>query len=110
MSVRTWVPCLDAISTRCSWEFEFLVPLDCIVVASGELTDQVVSPSETTKSCHFKSLVPTSAHAIGFAAGPFEVLGCFMWKLYLPLIAFLKLLLSIYLSFFSSLSLFFDCL
>lgn len=58
-SARCWVPCLDNIWEKCTWEFEFVVPryleerdvtgdddnindtTPTIVVCSGELGEQV---------------------------------------------------------------------
>ena len=58
-SARCWVPCLDNIWEKCTWEFEFVVPRyleerdvtgdddnindtnPTIVVCSGELVEQV---------------------------------------------------------------------
>lgn len=73
MSVRTWVPCIDSVTARCTWDLEFQVPLDCTIVASGDLINQVAN-SSNGKTCHFKMPTAVSASCLGLAAGPFEIL------------------------------------
>ncbi|KAG1173845.1 hypothetical protein G6F70_005514 [Rhizopus microsporus] len=94
-STRSWLPCVDRISERCTWDMEFIVPRkesgntipeydgegafdeeDCMmVVCSGDLIEQVIHPTDTTKKIvHYSLSVPTPAPFIGFAVGPFEMI------------------------------------
>lgn len=61
---RLWLPCIDDISERCTWEMEFIVPKQLLhgktkkiessigsedyesmmVICSGELVEQVSAP------------------------------------------------------------------
>lgn len=65
---------MNSLSARCTWDFDLTVPVNTIVVASGELVEQVLSPSQTTKLCSFRMDVPVSSACVGLAAGPFEVI------------------------------------
>lgn len=64
-AARCWVPCIDSLWERCTWDFEFVVPrsledsptaLDedaqsehpTLVICSGELVEQVLSPITLT--------------------------------------------------------------
>lgn len=88
-SARCWVPCVDSLWERCTWEFEFVIPrsLDadgdsptgpnypCVVVCSGEFLQQIVHPVEPDKVIFlFEQLVLTSVQNVAFAAGPFHVM------------------------------------
>ncbi|KAI0308085.1 hypothetical protein B0F90DRAFT_1680044 [Multifurca ochricompacta] len=91
-AARCWVPCIDSIWERCTWDFEFVVPrcledspatLDedtqsehpTLVICSGELVEQVAHPYNSNKTIFtFSQATPTSVQHIGFAAGPFHVL------------------------------------
>ncbi|KAG6813996.1 hypothetical protein H0H92_004489 [Tricholoma furcatifolium] len=75
-SARCWVPCVDNMWEKCTWEFEFVVPryleerepdqdddeqgdaIPTLVVCSGDLVEQTVL---------------TSVQHIAFAAGPFHL-------------------------------------
>ncbi|KAM6498612.1 hypothetical protein JOM56_006560 [Amanita muscaria] len=91
-SARCWVPCVDNIWERCTWEFEFVVPRyleervptedddeindlsPTIVVCSGELVEQVAHPNNSNKTIFlFSQSIPTSVQHIAFAAGPFHL-------------------------------------
>ncbi|KAF8963874.1 hypothetical protein BDZ97DRAFT_1701052 [Flammula alnicola] len=92
-SARCWVPCLDNLWEKCTWEFEFIVPRyleerdihgddeelsdtsPTIVVCSGELVEQVAHPYNSNKTIFlFSQAVLTSVQHIAFAAGPFHLL------------------------------------
>ncbi|KAH9486347.1 Transcription initiation factor TFIID subunit 2 [Psilocybe cubensis] len=92
-SARCWVPCLDNLWEKCTWEFEFVVPRyleerdlqndddelseasPTIVVCSGELVEQVAHPYNSNKTIFlFSQAVLTSVQHIAFAAGPFHLL------------------------------------
>ncbi|TFK17374.1 TATA-binding protein associated factor Taf2 [Coprinopsis marcescibilis] len=91
-SARCWVPCIDNLWEKCTWEFEFVVPRyleepalnddddevsDCIptiVVCSGELVEQVSHPYNSNKTIFiFSQAILTSVQHIAFAAGPFHL-------------------------------------
>ncbi|KAF8910047.1 TATA-binding protein associated factor Taf2 [Gymnopilus junonius] len=91
-SARCWVPCIDNLWEKCTWEFEFVVPRyleervdndddepsdasPTIVVCSGDLVEQVAHPYNSNKTIFlFSQAVLTSAQHIAFAAGPFHLL------------------------------------
>ncbi|KAF9486524.1 TATA-binding protein associated factor Taf2 [Pholiota conissans] len=92
-SARCWVPCLDNLWEKCTWEFEFVVSRyleersvhkdddelndasPTIVVCSGELVEQVAHPYNSNKTIFlFSQAVLTSVQHIAFAAGPFHLL------------------------------------
>ncbi|KAJ6623113.1 hypothetical protein B0H10DRAFT_2011228 [Mycena sp. CBHHK59/15] len=89
-SARCWVPCIDNLWEKCTWEFEFVVPryleeisvqddepIDAsptLVVCSGELVEQVAHPYNSNKTIFlFSQAVLTSVQHIAFAAGPFHM-------------------------------------
>lgn len=92
-AARCWVPCIDNLWEKCTWEFEFVVPkyleqrdeiLDdeeiqegehpTVVICSGELVEQVAHPYSSNKTIFlFAQSTLTSAQHIAFAAGPFHV-------------------------------------
>ncbi|KAJ7611016.1 hypothetical protein FB45DRAFT_329816 [Roridomyces roridus] len=89
-AARCWVPCIDNLWEKCTWEFEFVVPryleeipLDedqpidaspTLVVCSGELVEQVAHPHSSHKTIFlFSQAVLTSVQHIAFAAGPFHM-------------------------------------
>ncbi|KAJ7597342.1 hypothetical protein C8J56DRAFT_316264 [Mycena floridula] len=90
-AARCWVPCIDNLWERCTWEFEFVVlryleevdelqeetPSDLsptLVVCSGDLVEQVAHPYSSHKTIFlFSQTVPTSVQHIAFAAGPFHL-------------------------------------
>ncbi|KAF7727505.1 hypothetical protein EC973_007483 [Apophysomyces ossiformis] len=93
-ATRLWLPCIDRISERCTWDMEFIVPrkmgatmveydaegpLDdedaTVVVCSGEVMEQILHPTDASKKIvHYSLSVPTSAPFIAFAIGPFEMI------------------------------------
>lgn len=98
-AARSWVPCVDSLHERCTWEFEFVVPraltlgaqdevdaaggtgatekreFPVLVVGSGELLEQAIHPHTSRKSVwHFSQSVATSVQHIAWAVGPFEML------------------------------------
>ncbi|KAI8096760.1 uncharacterized protein BX664DRAFT_65711 [Halteromyces radiatus] len=92
-ATRAWLPCIDRIAERCTWDMEFVVPrrmggnimdMDTdttydedatVVVCSGEVVEQVIHPKDPSKKIvHYNLSVPTAAPFIGFAIGPFEMI------------------------------------
>ncbi|TIB11129.1 hypothetical protein E3P92_02992 [Wallemia ichthyophaga] len=90
-AARCWVPCIDSLWERCTWELEYITPRflsavgedgvegeqdePVVVVSSGDLVEQVAHPSISSKTIfHFAQSLPTSVQHIAFAAGPFNVL------------------------------------
>lgn len=88
-AARCWVPCVDNLWERCTWEFEFVVPrsLDAdgdslnspnynvVVVCSGEFQQQIVHPTDPDKVIFlFEQQALTSVQHIAWAAGPFYVM------------------------------------
>ncbi|TIB98529.1 hypothetical protein E3Q18_02027 [Wallemia mellicola] len=90
-AARCWVPCIDSLWERCTWELEFITPRflsavgedgvegeqddPVVVVSSGDLIEQVAHPSISSKTIfHFAQSLPTSVQHIAFAAGPFTIL------------------------------------
>ncbi|THH19678.1 hypothetical protein EW146_g1531 [Bondarzewia mesenterica] len=95
-SARCWVPCIDNLWERCTWDFEFVVPRyleerdeddrangdeeapdehPTVVVCSGEFVEQVAHPYNSNKSIFlFSQSIVTSVQHIGFVAGPLHVL------------------------------------
>ncbi|KZT72927.1 hypothetical protein DAEQUDRAFT_685309 [Daedalea quercina L-15889] len=93
-AARCWVPCIDNLWEKCTWEFEFVVPRyleqredtpvddeeplegesPTVVVCSGELVEQVAHPYSSNKTIFlFTQSTLTSVQHIAFAAGPFHV-------------------------------------
>ncbi|GAB1524178.1 hypothetical protein RhiTH_007331 [Rhizoctonia solani] len=99
-AARCWVPCLDNLWERSTWELVLIAPhslerppsqpsdamqLDqptpepepepefpVVAVASAELTQVIVHPNDPSKRIHlFSQSLPTSVQHIGFAIGPF---------------------------------------
>ncbi len=105
-AARHWIPCLDNLWDRCTWEMEIIAPRflelesessdgwseddgqeggesstgqrkreegeRVVVVASGELEEQVVHPTDPTKIIFsYSQPTPTSVQHMSFAAGPF---------------------------------------
>ncbi|KAH9929687.1 uncharacterized protein B0H18DRAFT_995740 [Fomitopsis serialis] len=93
-AARCWVPCIDNVWEKCTWEFEFVVPRyleqredtpmndeeplegdsPTVVVCSGELVEQVSHPYNSNKTKFlFSQSTLTSVQHVAFAAGPFHV-------------------------------------
>lgn len=95
-AARCWVPCVDNLFEKCTWEFEFVVPKyleepettrnedgeleeakdasPTVVVCSGDLMEQVAHPFNSNRTIFlFTQTVLTSVQQIAFAAGPFHV-------------------------------------
>ncbi|CAG8525045.1 4258_t:CDS:10, partial [Acaulospora morrowiae] len=76
-AARCWVPCLDRIRDRCTWDFFITVSdvegFDKIMVAcSGNLVKLSESSTDSHKrTFHYNLPVATPAQYIGFACGPF---------------------------------------
>ncbi|KAI8323666.1 Bromodomain-containing protein [Martensiomyces pterosporus] len=83
-STRAWLPCLDDIHERSTWDLFFTVPacigslenpqslLPMTVVSAGELSSLVVHPRDPTRRI-FRYIMSTATPActLGFAIGPF---------------------------------------
>ncbi|KAF9245714.1 hypothetical protein BU15DRAFT_85416 [Melanogaster broomeanus] len=96
-AARCWVPCVDNLWEKCTWEFEFVVPryleepdltrrdddgefgepqesMPTVVICSGDLVEQVAHPNNSNKTIFlFSQTVLTSVQHVSFAAGPFHV-------------------------------------
>ncbi|KAF8079062.1 hypothetical protein FPV67DRAFT_1558205 [Lyophyllum atratum] len=91
-AARCWVPCVDNMWEKCTWEFEFVVPryleeqevdqdeeeqsdaTPTLVICSGDLVEQVAHPYNSNKTIFlFSQSVLTSVQHIAFAAGPFHL-------------------------------------
>ena len=85
-SSRCWVPCLDSLWDRCTWELEYVVPRrlsvdmgdlddetpEIYVISSGELTEHAMHPQNPEKSVfYYTQQVATSVQHVAFCAGPF---------------------------------------
>ncbi|KAI9462278.1 hypothetical protein BJY52DRAFT_1203123 [Lactarius psammicola] len=82
-AARCWVPCIDSIWERCTWDFEFVVPRsleDSPATIDGDVQSEhptlvVAHPYNSNKTIFtFSQATPTSVQHIGFAAGPFHIL------------------------------------
>ncbi|EFP77426.2 uncharacterized protein PGTG_03382 [Puccinia graminis f. sp. tritici CRL 75-36-700-3] len=84
ISARSWVPCLDSLWERSPWELEFIVPRSSItnhakpspltVVASGELIEQIIHPTDPSKTVfYYAQAIPTSVQHIAWVVGPLTV-------------------------------------
>ncbi|KAG0147815.1 hypothetical protein CROQUDRAFT_655590 [Cronartium quercuum f. sp. fusiforme G11] len=84
ISPRSWVPCVDVLWERSTWELEIVVPkhintrdfdlLPITVIGSGELIEKVIHPNQSNKIIfHYSQSIPTSVQHIGWAVGPFVV-------------------------------------
>ena len=82
------MPCVDTLHVRCPWQIEVIVPRTIelvgdneadvearrvVVVASGELVEQVAHPSDPDLVVwHFVQPALTSAQHVAWAVGPFH--------------------------------------
>ncbi|KAJ1664138.1 hypothetical protein EV178_004350 [Coemansia sp. RSA 1646] len=83
-TTRSWVPCLDSMHERSTWDLFFSVPactgsladpsslLPLVVVSAGELSSLVIHPQDPSKRI-FRYIMSTATPActLGFAIGPF---------------------------------------
>ncbi|WFD29826.1 hypothetical protein MSPP1_000839 [Malassezia sp. CBS 17886] len=82
-SARCWVPCVDTLWDRCTWELEFIVPrvlegadgdamaAEVYVVCSGELVEHAAHPQDAGKAVfYYTQPVATKVQHIAFCAGP----------------------------------------
>ncbi|KAG0100029.1 hypothetical protein BGZ93_004620 [Podila epicladia] len=96
-STRLWLPCMDRLSERCTWDIDFVVPAfspdedisedeegwspddydedeQVQVICSGDLVQQTTHHSIPSKKVfHYSIPVQTPAPSISFVAGVFEV-------------------------------------
>ncbi|KAI7963119.1 hypothetical protein MJO28_001213 [Puccinia striiformis f. sp. tritici] len=83
ISARSWVPCLDSLWERSPWELEFIVPktttssttpTPITVVASGELIEQIIHPTDPHKTVfYYAQAIPTSVQHIAWVVGALTV-------------------------------------
>ncbi|KAG0354057.1 hypothetical protein BGZ54_001872, partial [Gamsiella multidivaricata] len=97
-ATRLWLPCLDRLAERCTWDIDFIVPAyapdeefaedeegwspedydedeKVQVICSGDLIQQTTHHSIPSKNVfHYNIPVPTPAASISFVAGVFEVI------------------------------------
>lgn len=82
---RCWVPCVDNLWERNTWEFAFVVPKTIAahnssasntnedpisVVCTGDLVEKTAHPHHSSKLIYsFLQAAPTSVHHVGFVAG-----------------------------------------
>ncbi|KAJ2280523.1 hypothetical protein GGH14_002329 [Coemansia sp. RSA 370] len=75
-SARRWVPCLDDMGERSTWDLFFVVPASVggeavTAVASGELSSVVPHPHDVARRVvRYIVSTATAACTLGFAAGP----------------------------------------
>ncbi|KAJ2359009.1 hypothetical protein GGF43_000423 [Coemansia sp. RSA 2618] len=78
-SARQWVPCLDVMGERSTWDLFFVVPVssssngDAVTaIASGELSSVVAHPRNAARRVvRYIVSTATAACTLGFAVGPF---------------------------------------
>ncbi|KAJ1921362.1 hypothetical protein H4219_000679 [Mycoemilia scoparia] len=88
--VRKWLPCLDSLYVRCTWDIRYIVPASScysettvtnglhnyipnVAIASGELIAQVTHPVDPSKRLYrYMHSAPSPACSLAFAIGPFE--------------------------------------
>ncbi len=70
---RMWFPCVDTLTDTCTFEMEYTVDANYLVVSNGELQEQVYNDDETKKTFFFKLTTAAIAQSVGLAVGPFEV-------------------------------------
>lgn len=66
---RAWVPCVDAATSRHSWDLRVEAPTVCTVVASGDLVGRSKGGART-RTWHYRLAAAAPARAVVFAAGP----------------------------------------
>ncbi|KAK9454852.1 hypothetical protein V1511DRAFT_372099 [Dipodascopsis uninucleata] len=95
LCTSSWVPCVDGLWERSTWEFEFTVPKslgdivnnnqlvdrekededterELVVVCSGDLVQEATHPSDHSKKIVlFSQTTPVGPQHVGFAIGPF---------------------------------------
>ena len=70
---RLWVPCVDTLTERCTYDLEITSHGNRYTVASEELTEQVLSDDGLWKTSIFRLDTPTTPYSLGFAVGPFDI-------------------------------------
>ncbi|KAM9963646.1 hypothetical protein ACTFIW_006884 [Dictyostelium discoideum] len=70
---RMWFPSVDQINEKCTWELDLTANSNLVVVATGQLLEKVCNEDETKNTFIYRQDIPTSANAIGFCVGPFEI-------------------------------------
>ncbi|KAI9203514.1 uncharacterized protein BJ171DRAFT_509817 [Polychytrium aggregatum] len=101
-SARCWMPCVDRIQEKCTWEIELIVPstvrdalglahsrhqysidvdADMVAVCAGDLIEQVQHPATPAKKIYFYSVMSNavSASSILLAVGPFRAVRIQTW-------------------------------
>ncbi|PKA47148.1 hypothetical protein AXF42_Ash017093 [Apostasia shenzhenica] len=70
-----WFPCLYSYSQNCTFDLEFTVSSNFVVVSNGDLLYQVLSNDDPPrKTFVYKLDVPINANWISLSVGPFEVI------------------------------------
>ncbi|OUM63817.1 hypothetical protein PIROE2DRAFT_29498, partial [Piromyces sp. E2] len=100
---RLWLPCIDKLQERCTWEMEYIVAktvrpqmldnssyvdddedddeAELTVVSSGELVEQIIHPLDSSKKIFYYTLnVPSSAPNIYFTVGPYKMRKLIGWQ------------------------------
>jgi len=100
---RLWLPCIDKLQERCTWEMEYIVAktvrpqmldnsfldeddedddeAELTVVSSGELVEQIIHPLDSSKKIFYYTLnVPSAAPNIYFTVGPYKMRKLIGWQ------------------------------
>lgn len=70
---RMWFPCIDNLTEHSTYEMEYTVDPDLLVVSSGDLIEQVLDENQSKKTFYYKIGMPTAAHTISLVVGTFEI-------------------------------------
>eukprot|EP00004_Rigifila_ramosa_P024160 TRINITY_DN692_c0_g1_i2.p1 TRINITY_DN692_c0_g1~~TRINITY_DN692_c0_g1_i2.p1 ORF type:complete len:724 (+),score=191.90 TRINITY_DN692_c0_g1_i2:3-2174(+) len=70
---RLWMPCVDKLDARCTWDLELTCPANWIAVSCGELKEQLISDDDSLRTCIYSLTTPVSARSIGFIVSEFDV-------------------------------------
>lgn len=68
-----WMPCIDHINERCTWEMQYIVGMDMTVVSTGELVRSEINEQKKCKTFYYKADSPVTASNICFAVGSFKI-------------------------------------
>lgn len=69
-----WMPCIDHINERCTWDLKYIVGQDLVVVSTGELVGRPeLNEQAKTKTYYYKTDTTVKASNICFAVGPFSI-------------------------------------
>ncbi|RHY41386.1 hypothetical protein DYB38_003087 [Aphanomyces astaci] len=62
---RTWMPCRDLLSDKCTFRVELIVPASCVAVCSGRLVGQSLDAHKLHRSFRFVINTKTSCSLVG---------------------------------------------